>query len=159
MIDIIVYVNESTSLKFSDYKTWEDLKNKIIDILGCEEHEVLERKYTIELEEFEDFISETNRIDRLYEGYKNLMEFEDPEVILTYIMLEGEELYYKDIMFDALDAYFGKYEDPWDAAYDLLRDVLDMTRSQALYVLNDLDCVDKIIKDNFEIYNGIYFLK
>lgn len=160
MIDIIVYVNETSSLNFSNYDTWEDLKDEIINILGCTEQEILKRAYDVQLIGFENFLSYTKELDKLYKGYKDLLMFEEQDVILAYLKLEHLNLSQgKEIMFKALDSYFGKYNSDWEVAYDLLREVMDMSHTQALYVLNDLDCVDKIIEDNFDTYNGIYFLK
>lgn len=160
MIDIIVYVNEISSLNFSNYDTWEDLRDEIINILGCTEEEVLKRAYDVHIVGFNSSLSYTQELDKLYEGYKDLLEFDEQDIILAYFELGQLDLSYgRDAMCDALDAYFGRYTSDWEAAYELLRDALGMTRTQALYVLDTLDCVDKIIEDSFNIYNGIYFLK
>lgn len=160
MIDIIVYINEISSLNFSNYETWEDLEDRIVDILGCTKEEVLKRAYDVHIVGFNSSLSYTQELDKLYEGYKDLLEFDEQDIILAYLELGQLDLSYgRDVVFDALDAYYGRYDSDWEAAYDFLRDALGMDHTQTLYVLDTLDCVDKIIEDNFNIYNGIYFLK
>jgi hypothetical protein len=61
-------------------------------------------------------------------------------------------------MYEALDEYFGEFESDREAAYSVLTECLDMTRTQASYVLDTLECVDKVVENSLVNYGSRYYL-
>lgn len=156
MIDINLNDGEN-NFNFSEF---EDYNSLLKAILSTEEEEKdIIRDYTISLIGYDydiDFYR-VRDLETLYNWYLDINEYEDyeKEAILAYNDLYG----FSTNMDKPLDELFGKYTCDYDAAYTLLTEYMDFNRDQAIYVLDRLNCVDKIIEDNFDIINEMYFWK
>ena len=153
----LIFDNGKDKFSLEDYNTYEEFLEAILST-GEEEKDVI-RDYTISLIGYDydiDFYR-VKDLETLYNWYLDINEYEDyeKEAILAYNDLYG----FSTNMDKPLDELFGKYTCDYDAAYTLLTDYMDFNRDQAIYVLDRLDCVDKIIEGNFDIINEMYFWK
>lgn len=156
MIDINLNDGEN-NFNFSEFEDYDSLLKAILSTV--EEEKDIIRDYTISLIGYDydiDFYR-VKDLETLFNWYLDINEYEDyeKEAILAYNDLYG----FSTNMDKPLDELFGKYTCDYDAAYTLLTEYMDFNRDQAIYVLDRLDCVDKIIEGNFDIINEMYFWK
>lgn len=165
MIDIKLS-DGNLELFLSKFETYDLLKFRLMKLLDCNQDQVIDRTmedFTIELTGSPDVYMSFDgaKIDEIFEGYKELMEFdeEDQDIILSYLDLNGYNISLgKSAMYEALDEYFGEFESDREAAYSVLTECLDMTRTQASYVLDTLECVDKVVENSLVNYGSRYYL-
>lgn len=166
MIDIKLSDGEH-ELLLSEYETWESLERDLVSILNCTTEKVIERTeedFTIELIGFphEGLINfDDLRIDQIFKGYKQLLEFEEEEqnIILAYICINDYNICCGvNNMYDALDNYVGKGSSR-SVAKTVLSEQLSMDPFQISYVLDTLDCENEVIDDACDCFDEWYFYK
>lgn len=161
----VILDNGNISLNLDDFDTLEDLKKELLEILDCEEDDLLERTeedFTVELEGFSEMCFDGLNIDTIWRGYQNLNSFDkyEQEVIAAYICLEDCSLdCHKDFMNEAVDHYFGNYEDDYDAAEEFLCIYQSMNKGQIEFVLNDLDASGIIVERYLMSFGNYYFFQ
>lgn len=165
MVDIKLS-DGNVELYLSKFETYDSLESRLMELLDCNQDQVIDRTmedFTIELTGIPDIHMSFDyvTIDKIFKGYKDLMEFDECEqdIILSYFYLNGYNLSLgRTCMYCAFDEYFGDFETDWEAAYSVLTELLDMNKTQAVYVLDTLGCIDKVIEDSLVNHGNKYYL-
>ncbi len=165
MIDIKLS-DGNVELYLSKFETYDSLESRLMKLLDCSQDQVIDRTmedFTIELTGNPDVCMSFDgaKIDKIFKGYRELLEFdeEDQDIILSYFCLYEYNLSLgMTCMYYAFDDYFGYFETDWEAAYSVLTELLDMNKTQAVYVLDTLECVDKVVENSLVNYGSRYYL-
>lgn len=156
MIDI-VFDNGKDVFALSQYTNYD---NFIEDIsLTVEKEEDIFKDYTISLcgnDSYDIAFYNARSVEDIFKWYWKLRDFDEQteqDWILAYNSLYGFTM-----SFDTcIDECFGEFDSNYEAAYEFLVWTKDFTPEQAQYILDYLDCTDKVIDTTFDVYNNYYF--
>ena len=154
----LIFDNGKDKFSLEDYNTYEEFLKAILPTVK-EKDDIL-KEYTIELDyvnssDFDVNFNSVGTIEELWDWYiriNNLDEF-DQEVILAYASLHEVSL---SGITEAQDDYIGWAEDDYDMAKDILYSYHDFSGDQIDYVLDTLECTEKILEYT-ESWDGYYF--
>ena len=148
----IEFVKGDVKLLISQFKTCEELVSNLCALSDCTEDDLskkLYEDYEVHALYYGEWLCNiyAPSLTQLFNFYQDLLEYDDndQEIIIGYLYnVDGIPDGY---MNDAFDYYFGIYDSDYEAAEDILSECLSMNRSQINYVLDRLDCADRVVEE------------
>ena len=154
----LIFDNGKDKFSLEDYNTYEEFLKAILPTVK-EKDDIL-KEYTIELDcvnssDFDVNFNSVGTIEELWDWYTRVDDLDefDQEVILAYASLHEVSL---SGITEAQDDYIGWAEDDYDMAKDILYSYHDFSRDQIDYILDTLECTEKILEYT-ESWDGYYF--
>lgn len=156
----LIFDNGKDKFSLEDYDTYGEFLEAILPTVK-EKDDIL-REYTIELDyvnssDFDINFNSAGSVEILWDWYTKVNDFDelDQEVILAYASLHVVSL---SEITEALDNYIGWAEYDYEIARDILYNYHDFTRDQIHYILDTLDCTEKILEYTESWANHYFWL-
>lgn len=164
MILDIKFTKGDVDLVMSQFETYEELVSNLCALSDCIEDDLRKKlceDYQISVLYYGGWLCNlyVPSLAQLFNFYQKLSEYEDndQEIIIGY--LYNIDDIPSNNMNDAFDYYFGIYDSDYEVAEDILSEYLGMNRSQINYVLDKLDCADKVVAEACYRFENRYYLK
>lgn len=154
----LIFDNGKDKFSLKNYNTYEEFLEAILPTVK-EKDDIL-KEYTIELDlinssDFDVNFNSAGTIETLWDWYTRVNDLDefDQEVILAYASLHVVSL---SGITEAQDNYIGWVESDYEMARDILYNHYDFNSDQVHYIVDTLDCTEKILEDT-ESWAGYYF--
>lgn len=154
----LIFDNGKDKFSLEDYDTYGEFLEAILPTVK-EKDDIL-KEYTIELDyvnssDFDINFNSAGSVETLWDWFSKVNDYDglDQEVILAYASLHVVSL---SEITEALDNYIGWAEDDYEMATDILYNYHDFSRDQIHYILDTLDCTEKILEYT-ESWASYYF--
>lgn len=154
----LIFDNGKDKFSLRDYNTYEEFLEAILPTVK-EKDDIL-KEYTIELDginssDFDINFNSAGTIETLWDWYTRVNDLDeyDQEVVLAYASLYVVSL---SGITEAQDNYIGWAESDYEMARDILYNYHCFTEDQIHYVVDTLECTEKILEYT-ESWAGYYF--